>query len=137
MSVHDLVAVLQEQLAVQKEQLEKQKEHFEQQLAAQEDSYGKQQERFEQQLAAQADSHEKQTKALLEAFEKRQPATPVTTHGWPSFTPFDSTAELWMDYSNRFNTWFEGEVGAGLLDKSVRSGVQASTKPRRAADPSS
>ena len=40
--------------------------------------------------------------------ERRSPPTAqVTTHGWPSFQAFDSTAELWTDYANRFNTWFD------------------------------
>ena len=46
------------------------------------------------------EQHKEQMRLLLESLNKREQPTSI-----PSFTPFDSTSELWTDYWARFSTF--------------------------------
>ena len=74
-------------------------------LLKQQEIQQQQQEILQQQHAEQLKALQQQNQQLLAVLTSntKESSSPVTN--FPTFSPFDSTAELWTDYWSRFNTF--------------------------------
>ena len=79
-------------------------------------------------LQGQLEQQQKQMEAREQAMQKQMEALVNSlsngnrvgnTASIPNFTPFDSTAELWKDYWDRFNTF----IGANSIPEEKRAQV--------------
>jgi len=100
-----LVEMMQLQLQQQREEMQQQREE----MQAQELRFRAQAEAQEQLFREQAERQQADMKAMLQllakAAQSRQVLQPATTSATPTFSPFDSTSELWKDYWLRFLTF--------------------------------
>ncbi|KAG0694547.1 Maternal embryonic leucine zipper kinase [Chionoecetes opilio] len=64
-----------------------------------------QQQQQMQQMMEQQQQQQQQMQAVIEAISSTKQGFVSTTSATPSYAPFDSTAELWMDYWARFCTF--------------------------------
>ena len=94
--IADLIKVMQEQMQRQEARHQQEKERHRQQEERQEERHQQQEERHRQQLTVMQQQLDEQRKSAgTFASQKHTPPIPV----------FDSTAELWKDYSLRFKTF--------------------------------
>jgi hypothetical protein len=95
MADSDLIAVLRQQMVMQQQQMEMQRQQMEMQR-----------QQIEEQRRQDMEQHQEQMHAMMKALTERSLATPVVnTTAVPAFSPFDSSAELWADYWDRFCTF--------------------------------
>lgn len=114
-----LISIMQEQLKLQRQQLEEQRRQAKEQL----DQAKAQAKTLLQEQRRQAEAREEEQRRQAEAREERliQALTmgatktgalfPVASGSIPKFTPFDASVELWKDYLARFTTF----VGANSI----------------------
>ena len=118
MSTAELVSIMQEQLKLQRQQLEEQrrqaKDQLEQaraqaktQLQEQQRQAEAREEKLTNLLEEQRQQAEKREEKIIQALTKG--ATSTSAHlpaaSIPKFTPFDASTELWKDYLARFTTF--------------------------------
>jgi len=93
-----IVKLMQLQLKQQWEEMQFQEHRFHAQAEAQ-----------GQRFREQAERQQADMKAMLQLLEKPaqsgQVFQPATTSATPTFSPFDSTSELWKDYWSRYLTF--------------------------------
>ena len=95
-----LIALLTEQIALQKQQMEQQAEHQAKMLELQKQQHKEEMEKQQEQIAGLLQMVHGQNKD-----GNSSQVTSTVQTSIPPFSPFDSTTELWPDYWARFCTF--------------------------------